>query len=276
MTTAAASIVQLPDADTIARVVLHGDLKQLTAPQKLAYYRAVCESVGLNPLTQPFQYLVLSGKEVLYAKRDATDQLRKIHNVSVKISAREMLDDCYVVTAQASMPNGRSDESIGAVPIAGLKGDAKANALMKAETKSKRRVTLAICGLGMLDETELETIEELKTGAKPEDDSQNVYMPAGLDASDLPDGIVYLTKVAPGMGKAKGFLWHTGMGPTDEGLALYKQAEQAQQWCQEGQPVRVTRKTSASGRVYVDKIEPLETAPRQPAGTLLEDSEGPF
>ncbi len=29
---------------------------------------------------------------------------------------------------------------------------------MKAETKSKRRVTLSLCGLGMLDESEVETI----------------------------------------------------------------------------------------------------------------------
>jgi hypothetical protein len=29
---------------------------------------------------------------------------------------------------------------------------------MKAETKAKRRVTLSICGLGLLDETEIETI----------------------------------------------------------------------------------------------------------------------
>jgi hypothetical protein len=33
-----------------------------------------------------------------------------------------------------------------------------ANALMKAETKAKRRVTLSICGLGMLDESEVESI----------------------------------------------------------------------------------------------------------------------
>ena len=33
-----------------------------------------------------------------------------------------------------------------------------ANVLMKAETKAKRRATLSILGLGMLDETEIETI----------------------------------------------------------------------------------------------------------------------
>ena len=42
--------------------------------------------------------------------------------------------------------------------IAGLKGDALANGLMKAETKAKRRCTLSLCGLGMLDESEIETI----------------------------------------------------------------------------------------------------------------------
>jgi hypothetical protein len=41
-----------------------------------------------------------------------------------------------------------------AVAIGALKGDALANAPMKAETKSKRRVTLSLAGLGWLDETE--------------------------------------------------------------------------------------------------------------------------
>jgi hypothetical protein len=37
-----------------------------------------------------------------------------------------------------------------------------ANAFMKAETKAKRRVTLSICGLGFLDESEIESIAEAK------------------------------------------------------------------------------------------------------------------
>jgi hypothetical protein len=46
------------------------------------------------------------------------------------------------------------------VPIGSLKGDSLCNALMKGETKAKRRVTLSIAGLGWLDETELETIPQ--------------------------------------------------------------------------------------------------------------------
>ena len=146
------------DPAVIAQVILHGDLKQLTPAQKVSYFNAVCKSVGLNPLTKPFAYLTLSGKEILYATRDATDQLRKVNGVSVTITAREVVEDTYVVTARATLGD-RHDESIGAVPIGGLRGEPRANAMMKAETKAKRRVTLAICGLGMLDETEVSSLD---------------------------------------------------------------------------------------------------------------------
>lgn len=155
-------VVPTIDASTVERVLLHGDLAKLTPTQKVSYYRAVCESVGLNPLTQPFQYLVLSGREVLYARREATEQLRQIHQVSIVIAARELVEGMYVVTARATLPTGRTDENIGVVPLGDLKGEARANAMMKAETKSKRRVTLAICGLGMLDESE---VADLPPGA---------------------------------------------------------------------------------------------------------------
>jgi len=42
----------------------------------------------------------------------------------------------------------RRIESIGAVTIGGLKGEARANAMMKPKRRPKRRVTLSICGLG--------------------------------------------------------------------------------------------------------------------------------
>src|SRR5258708_11680723 len=142
---------------SLEQVLIGGDLSKLTSADRVMYYKAVCESVGLNPLTKPFEYITLNGKLTLYARRDATDQLRQLHKVSIEIVAREVVEDCYVVTARATTPI-RQDESIGAVNIAGLKGDIRANAMMKAETKAKRRVTLSICGLGMLDEIEIDNI----------------------------------------------------------------------------------------------------------------------
>lgn len=142
------------DATAIEQVLIGGDLARLTAEQRLHYYRAVCESVGLNPLTRPLEYLTLNGKLILYARRDATEQLRRIHGVSIRRLERDHHTDLYVVTAYASDKAGREDASTGAVSLKGLTGEALANALMKAETKAKRRVTLSICGLGVLDESE--------------------------------------------------------------------------------------------------------------------------
>jgi hypothetical protein len=178
----------------IERVLIGGDLSELSELDRLAYYKATCESLGLNPLTKPFDYIELNapggGKKLtLYAKRDCTDQLRNNRNVSVEIVSRDVIDSVCVVTAKATMPDGRKDESIGAVPLVReggewttaqggrrffkangelipLRPDDRANAIMKAETKAKRRVTLSICGLGVLDESEFDTIGELKTSAK--------------------------------------------------------------------------------------------------------------
>ena len=169
MTTA---IAKREPTEVIEQVIAKGDLKELTPAQRTEYFKAVCESVGLNPLTRPFEYITLNGKLTLYARKDATDQLRKLHGVSVQIVSRERIDDVYAVTAKATDVQGRTDESIGAVAIGSLKGDALCNAIMKAETKAKRRVTLSICGLGMLDEAELETIPAARMAEPIADDSE--------------------------------------------------------------------------------------------------------
>lgn len=150
----------------IFKVLVAGALNKLTDKQKTEYYHELCVSLGLNSATRPFEFLTLQGKTVLYARKDATDQLRKLHNVSLEIVSREVHNGSYVVTVRATMPSGirtRTDESIGAVSIENakgelLKGDAYANALMKAETKAKRRATLSICGLGFIDESEVHSI----------------------------------------------------------------------------------------------------------------------
>ena len=54
----------------------------------------------------------------------------------------------------------------GAVNINGLKGEALANAMMKAETKAKRRATLSLCGLGLMDELEVSDAGKEKTLSK--------------------------------------------------------------------------------------------------------------
>lgn len=147
-------------------VIMQGDLSKLTPEERLNYINAICERTGLNPLTRPFDYLTFQNRLILYARKECTEQLRKIHGVSVAITGKEVIDDIYVVSAKATDRSGKYDESTGAIVLTGLKGLDKANAMMKAETKAKRRVTLSICGLGLPDESE---VDDMKAAAVAED-----------------------------------------------------------------------------------------------------------
>jgi len=150
---------------TLEKVLLAGDLSALTEAQRIEYYKGVCASLGLNPLTQPFSYLRLSGRLVLYATRAATDQLRSLHGISITEVRIDRTEDVIAVTVRGRARDGREDCEIGVVSIAGLRGDPLANAEMKALTKAKRRLTLSLAGLGWLDETEVDTIPHAQTVA---------------------------------------------------------------------------------------------------------------
>lgn len=152
------------DASTQAKMVeslvIRGDMSGLSPGDRARYYVHMCESLGLNPASQPFEYLRLNGKEILYAKRGATDQLAANHKLD-----REIIDGPKVIdlagtklvyaVARAKHPNGRVETSVATVPLVD-----PVNVLMKCETKAKRRVTLSILGLGILDEAEMDTIPD--------------------------------------------------------------------------------------------------------------------
>ena len=163
------NLAQKTDSQIIESVLIEGNLKDLTPDQRLQYYNKLCASLQLNPLTKPFEYIVLNSKLTLYARKDATEQLRKINGVSITKLESIQENGICIVTAYACDKSGRQDVATGAVSIMGARGDALANATMKAETKAKRRVTLSLCGLGMLDESEIETIpqKQLSGAATP-------------------------------------------------------------------------------------------------------------
>lgn len=177
-----------PDPEAIMeRVIITGNLAALTPAERVSYYGQVCRSLKINPLTRPFDYIELDGKLTLYACRGATDQLRRINRISISVLSRQDLGDILVVLAQATDPQGRKDEAEGVVSLVKERGDWKTNeksgkryfqgtgqweklrgedlarARMRAETKAKRRVTLSICGLGWMDESERDTLSKNET-----------------------------------------------------------------------------------------------------------------
>lgn len=164
--------------DILSKVILNGDLSKLSQIERLEYCNIVCKSLGLNPATQPFKFLLLDNPEggkmlVLYATKSCTDQLRAIRKINLEIVGRDFsTDGMYTVTARATSGDGRQDEDVGVVSFKRSKydprqkkkvfydatGDARANLIMKCHTKAKRRVTLSICGLGFIDESEIDSI----------------------------------------------------------------------------------------------------------------------
>jgi hypothetical protein len=142
----------------VEEALVQGNLANLNPEQRVEHYLRVCESLGLNPHTSPFDYITFQGKMRLYAKRDCTDQLRRLRGVSVASVQRSIEEGVLTVEVHVTDGQGRHDVELGCVSVTGLKGEALANAHMKALTKAKRRATLSVCGLGWLDETELASV----------------------------------------------------------------------------------------------------------------------
>jgi len=176
-TRALATLPVVSVAEAIEKVLITGDLSPLSPEQRVEYYKAVCKSLGLNPLTNPFMYILFrefdskaAAKLQLYATKSCSEQLRKIHGVSiVPGSEKRTLENgerCIVDLALIDR-TGRTDTGQGVVALYKFKDGKRLelspkeydNAIMKTHTKAKRRGTLSICGLAFLDESELDHVQ---------------------------------------------------------------------------------------------------------------------
>ena len=170
------------DPEALNRALMAGDLAKLSPADRTQYYLALCQSNGLNPLTRPFIVLkTQDGSLQWYPTVGCAEQLRKRDRVSMRVLSRDLdPTGLYVITVEASTPDGRVEQSQGIVTLAEprmawkknaegqsvkmeeksssgepimvpLYGKARENAMMRAESKAKRRATFAICGLGLPD-----------------------------------------------------------------------------------------------------------------------------
>jgi hypothetical protein len=178
--------------DVVDQYVLTGDLAACTKAQRLSFYNRMCVSLGLNPWTRPFQFIKLNGLLTLYACKDCTDQLRRVSNISQRVVSRTYYADqgVFEVVVQMKDTNGRVYEGCGdaamtmlqeeeeTLPhpdpekaaagrtvvrkrkvVTPLTGEAAAKARMVAQTRADRRSTLAFLGLGIVDESEIDSIQ---------------------------------------------------------------------------------------------------------------------
>lgn len=188
-TVSAALAVPTADRETaIAAIIVKGNLAMLSEAEKAEYYLQVCRACDLNPATRPFDFISLKGgKLVLYALKSCAEQLRKRDNVTITILRQDIADGLFMVSVKATLPNGRSDEDLAAATITGLTGEDRSNAIMKTITKAKRRVTLSLCGLGMLEESQVEQFRGQQQSYTPPQFEQQVLNAAvTISAHSLP------------------------------------------------------------------------------------------
>ena len=116
---------------------------------------------GLDPLLNALDVIWMNDengrgrKLVVYARKGTTDILRGIHGIEV--TSLVQFDSAKYVSFTATGKNnkGRQEIAVGAHSIEGLGGERLAYAVMTAQTRALRRLTLQFVGGGLLDESEV-------------------------------------------------------------------------------------------------------------------------
>ena len=168
----------------LEEILINGEISSLSEAQRVEYVGALCKSLGLNPLLRPFQFIKFDGKVQLYATRTCAEQLREAKRLSIPTIEVKKEGDYLYCDVTILDDTGRQDTETACIwlkqvkkvwneasrkmeivkqngqpVIEDLSGADYANARMKVVTKAKRRATLAFAGLGILDESEIETVE---------------------------------------------------------------------------------------------------------------------
>lgn len=165
----AAKPKELTEEEINAKIALTGNLADLSPERQMGYYARYCAHLGLDPITRPFDLLTTfeengTPKTVLYANASCSAQLADKRQVTYSKPELEYNEKLGLLTinvqAMVSVDHGmiRSCWRRGVAHVEGLKGKRLENAIKKAETQAHRRATLALCGVAMPDESEIEDI----------------------------------------------------------------------------------------------------------------------
>jgi hypothetical protein len=150
------------------------DLESLTEPQRQEYLRAVCKHMGVpdNLNLVALTYVDETdgpARLVAYAKRGATEAVRNNLQIDIVSLDNKMIGGSIVFTAVAkSKVTGRQEISTGSKWVDGLQGAPLDDAIMTAQTRALRRVTLQFMGAGVLDESEVSQRKTIYTQSAPQ------------------------------------------------------------------------------------------------------------
>jgi hypothetical protein len=137
-----------------------GSLENLTEDQQKDYVLAVCEFLEVPAELGVVKLTYMDSGDgrrnlVLYVEKGATDIIRDRRGIDVD-SMDEANGKGYVGwKVRGHDKTGRHEMAVGTVSVENLKGKQAADAVMVAQTKALRRMTLAFQGGGFLDSSEI-------------------------------------------------------------------------------------------------------------------------
>jgi hypothetical protein len=139
-----------------------GDLSTLPEPEHDRVLVKMCAHYGLDPVLRPFCIIPAQGKKIWYATKTSTDMVASRDKLTRKFKERRIDKDlmiCEIImeitdghrieegTAVVTIGEFVRDPKTGAIGEQMMRGEALANAMMRCETKAKRRATLAWFGM---------------------------------------------------------------------------------------------------------------------------------
>jgi hypothetical protein len=144
------------------------NLNELNQDQRNEYYLAACKYFGVPPELNVLRLTYVDNQNgpanlVLCATKGATDIIRNNLKISVKGLTDKQVNGSYVVTATGENKDGRQEMSFGSFYIDGLKGKDLDIAIMTAQTRALKRMTLQFAGGGLADESEVDMIATTAT-----------------------------------------------------------------------------------------------------------------
>jgi hypothetical protein len=139
-----------------------GDLSVLGFDELNVYLNYLIDKYGLDRASAPIRLIrdKDTGKLLPYATKAATDQIRLNNGISVVEQNMQFspTGDAVIVTVKVVDRTGRMDIDTGSVLLTGAIGEEYSNKIMACVTKAKRRATLAISGISILDEIEVQSM----------------------------------------------------------------------------------------------------------------------
>ena len=172
-------------------ILARGNIASLSEEDRTRYILALCDALGLDPRFKPVDLIPGQGGALIpYLNRGATDSLARregIQRTTVVFPKVVEIDGvkCVLCVARATdTKTGRYEERVATA----ISRDHQ-NVFMKVETKAIRRATIAVLGVGMLDESELDGIrgaDALAEGARAQALQAHVEATTQRIAMELP------------------------------------------------------------------------------------------